>query len=201
VRQGSRGRPSPAAAGDGFGAAQRPRAAAPAARHSWMQTSGRAGQASHKAGRRSGRTDGETRMIIIPDDHEPPFNAGHRSEQTSGTPQASQHLDDLEQHPPNRHQLSATAQVNHATEYSSGTRSSNRAPQDAPARPSVGKLSPVVAHGFTRTPFGYGGSRSSAASSPISAGRTSVSKARIVRRCRAVASAVARTRTISLASS
>ena len=26
-------------------------------------------------------------MIIIPDDHEPPIDAGHRSEQTSGTPQ------------------------------------------------------------------------------------------------------------------
>jgi hypothetical protein len=26
-------------------------------------------------------------VIIIPDDHEPPIDAGHRSEQTSGTPQ------------------------------------------------------------------------------------------------------------------
>jgi hypothetical protein len=26
-------------------------------------------------------------VIIIPDDHEPPINAGHRSEQTSDTPQ------------------------------------------------------------------------------------------------------------------
>ncbi len=28
-------------------------------------------------------------MIIIPDDHEPPIDAGHRSEQTSGTPQGT----------------------------------------------------------------------------------------------------------------
>jgi hypothetical protein len=34
-------------------------------------------------------------VIIIPDDHEPPINAGHKSEQTSDTPQADRDYEAL----------------------------------------------------------------------------------------------------------
>jgi hypothetical protein len=61
-----RGRLSPAGAGDGRGAARRPRAAAPAARHPWKLMTGRAGPASRRAGRRRDRAGGGTRKIMMP---------------------------------------------------------------------------------------------------------------------------------------
>ncbi len=62
------GRPSSARAGDGCGAARRPRAAAPEAPRSWRPLSDRAGQASRRTGPRSGRAgEGETA-----DHHAPP---------------------------------------------------------------------------------------------------------------------------------
>src|SRR6266851_5323002 len=67
ARRGQRGRPGPAGAGDGCGAARRPGAAARAARCPWTPWTGRARPASRRAGRRSGRADGETRLITIPD--------------------------------------------------------------------------------------------------------------------------------------
>jgi TIR domain len=52
ARRGPRGRPSPAWAGDWRGAARRPHAAARATPRPWKPTTGRAGPASCRAGRR-----------------------------------------------------------------------------------------------------------------------------------------------------
>ena len=52
VRRGPPGRPSPAGAADGSGAARRPRAAIRAAPRPWRPMNGRAGPASRTAGRR-----------------------------------------------------------------------------------------------------------------------------------------------------
>jgi hypothetical protein len=53
---------------------------------------------------------------------------------------ASQYVDDLEQHRPNHHhvQQSATAQVNHTTEYSSGTGSCTPPGNSSAAAAAVG---------------------------------------------------------------
>ena len=69
--------PGPGGAGDGCGAARLPRAAARAVRCPSTPLNGRAGPSSRRAGRRSGRADAETRVIIIPDDRQPPVSAGH----------------------------------------------------------------------------------------------------------------------------
>jgi hypothetical protein len=71
------GRPSPAGAADCFGAARRPRAAAPAVPRSWTLMIGRAGPASCRAGRRPGRAGEETWVIILPD-HASPVVPVHR---------------------------------------------------------------------------------------------------------------------------
>jgi hypothetical protein len=76
------GRSSSARAGDGCGAARRPRAAAPAAPRSWRPLSDRAGQASRRAGRRSGRAGEGKRQIIML--HGCPF-AHRRSSQARQT--------------------------------------------------------------------------------------------------------------------
>ena len=88
------GRSSSARAGDGCGAARRPRAAAPAAPRSWRPLSDRAGQASRRAGRRSGRAGEGKRQIIML--HGCPF-AHRRSSQARQTltPQPPQLIENL----------------------------------------------------------------------------------------------------------
>jgi hypothetical protein len=89
------GRPSSARAGDGCGAARRPRAAAPAAPRSWRPVSDRAGQASRRAGRRSGRAGEGKRQIIML--HGCPFahRRSSQARQTFGTPQPPQLIENL----------------------------------------------------------------------------------------------------------
>ena len=84
-----RGRPGPAGAGDWCGAARRLRAAAPAARHSWRLTNDRAGPASRRAERRSGRAGGETQLIMMPY-ADPDHRCSSRTTPTSGTHRAFQ---------------------------------------------------------------------------------------------------------------
>jgi hypothetical protein len=69
------------------GAARRPRAGAPAAPRSWTLTSGRAGPASRRAGRRPDRAGGGTRLTIMPHGRTPPIAAGHRNRPNFGTRQ------------------------------------------------------------------------------------------------------------------
>ena len=88
ARPGRRGRPSRAGAWDWSGAARRPRAAAPAAPRPWTLTIGRAGPASRRAGRRSGRAGEGTRMIIMPSRASPLAPSSQRVPPTLGTRQA-----------------------------------------------------------------------------------------------------------------
>jgi hypothetical protein len=71
----------------GPGLARRPRAGAPAAPRSWTLTSGRAGPASRRAGRRPDRAGGGTRLTIMPHGRTPPIAAGHRNRPNFGTRQ------------------------------------------------------------------------------------------------------------------
>jgi hypothetical protein len=58
-----------------------------AAPRSWTPASGRPGQASHRAGRRSDRAGEGTRLIIMPHGHASPVAPGHRNRPTFGTRQ------------------------------------------------------------------------------------------------------------------
>ena len=76
TRRTTPGQPARTAHARRDGAAPRSRAGAPAAPRSWTLTSGRAGPASRRAGRRPGRAGGGTRLTIMPYDHTSPQVTG-----------------------------------------------------------------------------------------------------------------------------
>ena len=90
ISAASTARPAQSSRGRAWcGAARRSRAAAPAGPRLQAPANGRAGPASHRAERRSGRAGEKTPLIIMPHGHALPVAPGHRNRPTLGTRQAA----------------------------------------------------------------------------------------------------------------